>query len=560
MKKTVCLVSAALLAMSANAASITKIDKDIVNATVTVEGEGLKPNETAGLWITYPNVLSLTDGRQSGTLAYAGEVTADSDGKFVQEVLMPTSTNKQIINFDVRVVAQDGSQDKTVLKYIDNDGLEQNLLDIKGATDKDEMYNIFSTTASALDIELIAPWQNLNDKDAVLLGAYNVRSTFESFSDVQNELNYRILHQAMREAQTADDFHMLMETYKSLLDNSVFDTTYTSMPAAVSDDYRTRFFDNRGKLDGTKKSFKKTFKESVLLSYIAKLDRNAPLVSVLSDYADILIEADSTMTGVMAAYNADSSKQITVCNALLNARASTISLVNTTIKNAINDDGGSSSASSSSGSKRSGKGSSMSVDSGFVPGKITEAPSADFADLAKEHFAYNAVSYLTSNNIVNGYYEGDEKLFKPQNEISREEFLKLVYTAFDFSADSAEHSFADVQKDSWYEKFVASAARDGIVNGMSDTAFGTGRQITREDMAVMIYRALQKKGISLGGESEVVFADSEGIADYAADAVEILRKAGIVSGDEAGRFNPKSNATRGEAAKILYEIVIRMGR
>ncbi len=558
MKKIVSLMSAALLVMSANAATITSVDKDIVNATVTVKGEGMHPNETAGIWVTYPSVASVTDGKQSNTIAYVGEVKADSDGDFKHDILMPESTNKQVINFDVKLVSPDGTKETAVLKYIDNDGLEQTLLNIKQSKDSSEMYGYFAVTAEALDVKLLEPWTTLKNQSAVLNGAYSVRDSFDSFTSVQNELNYRILQCALSEAETTDEFYALIDKYDSMVDSTLFDEGYNDMPAEVLSDFKTRFFDNRNALDGSADSLKYTLRESVLLSYVAKLDRNAPLIKMLENYADVLIHEDSSMKSVMDEYKKDDAKKIDVCNALLKDRTTTISAMNTVIKAAFNDDDNGGSGNSSGGSSN-GRSTSMSVDSGFVPGTVTDVPSSEFADLRKEHFAYNAVDYLTKNNVINGYFENSTKLFKPQNEISREEFLKLVYTAFDFEISDGENGFADVVKDSWYEKFVISAANDGIVNGIGEGIFGTGRQITREDMAVMIYRVLQKKGTALAQSQTSSFADDALIADYAKEAVNYLKSTGIVSGDESGSFNPKSNATRGEAAKILYEIVIRMG-
>ena len=84
--------------------------------------------------------------------------------------------------------------------------------------------------------------------------------------------------------------------------------------------------------------------------------------------------------------------------------------------------------------------------------------------------------------------------------------------------------------------------------------FGTGRTITRQDMAVMIYRAAVAADVQLPG-GYVEFSDEAMIADYAKDSVAALAGAGIINGVGDGRFNPDGNATRAEATVILARIM-----
>ena len=75
----------------------------------------------------------------------------------------------------------------------------------------------------------------------------------------------------------------------------------------------------------------------------------------------------------------------------------------------------------------------------------------------------------------------------------------MIIKAFDLLEDSASASFDDVKDTEWYYPYVASAYKKGIINGVSDTNFGVALTLTREDMAVIIYRAMQFKGIVLNG-------------------------------------------------------------
>ena len=101
---------------------------------------------------------------------------------------------------------------------------------------------------------------------------------------------------------------------------------------------------------------------------------------------------------------------------------------------------------------------------------------------------------------------------------------------------------------------MVSAVKSGIVSGISQDEFGAGRMISREDMAVILYRAMQYKGISFASE-DAKFSDSEEISEYAINAVGSLAEKGIINGVGDDRFSPKTSATRAEAAVIIYRSI-----
>ena len=93
---------------------------------------------------------------------------------------------------------------------------------------------------------------------------------------------------------------------------------------------------------------------------------------------------------------------------------------------------------------------------------------------------------------------------------------------------------------------------------MSETRFGTGEFITRQDMAVMLYRAAAAADVEiLVVDAEKTVNDSADISGYAADAVAELVKAGIINGDQNRNFNPKNNATRAQAAVMIYNVLYK---
>lgn len=214
------------------------------------------------------------------------------------------------------------------------------------------------------------------------------------------------------------------------------------------------------------------------------------------------------------------------------------------------------------GSGSSGGGSSVSGSGGLASvtnGGTTEQPNNPddtqdteqiFADVASDRWSYPYITALAEQGVVNGY----DGLFHPEDSVTREEFLKMLLSVINISTDSTGQTpFADVQADAWYAPFVAGAYEAGIVQGISADTFGIGQPISRQDMAVMVVRALETAGITLETDGQAVsFADAEQISGYAQSAVVRLSEAGILGGNENGEFLPLNQLSREEAAKVVY--------
>ena len=175
-----------------------------------------------------------------------------------------------------------------------------------------------------------------------------------------------------------------------------------------------------------------------------------------------------------------------------------------------------------------------------------------FTDLESVDWAKEAILALYEKGIVSGV--GDS-LYAPENNVTREQFIVMIMRALKIDATEKNTVFADVLPGSYYEKYVATAKKLGIVNGISENSFGVGKNITRQDLAVMVVNAAKCAEISLAGNKNIDFSDDGNIADYAKDAVESLVKTGAISGFPDNTFRSKDNCTRAQAAKIIYEIV-----
>lgn len=180
----------------------------------------------------------------------------------------------------------------------------------------------------------------------------------------------------------------------------------------------------------------------------------------------------------------------------------------------------------------------------------TETETAvSFKDLAEAKWAEDAILFLCERGVINGNPDGT---FKPNDNITRAEFVKLVATAMGLSVSSGSTAFGDVSADSWYAPYVAAVFNQGIVNGDEYGNFNPEANITRQDMVTMLYRAV---GAESGNVSGISFTDSGRISDYAKTAVGYFADKAIVNGFEDGSFGPLQNATRAEAAMIFYKLI-----
>lgn len=222
--------------------------------------------------------------------------------------------------------------------------------------------------------------------------------------------------------------------------------------------------------------------------------------------------------------------------------------------------GGGSSGGSGGGSS-SGRGNSNRNDvSGVVTNDLlpsentNEVITETFHDLNTVSWAKEAICYLADKNVLNGRENG---LFYPDDLVTREEFVKMITLALHILDDSAETGFTDVECGRWSYPYIASGVAAAIINGVSEQKFAPEAFITRQDMAVIVFRAAQCMKLELSGTA--AFSDENEISDYAKNAVSHLAGTGIVNGVGNGLFAPKDAVTRAQAAKIIYELVMANG-
>ena len=163
------------------------------------------------------------------------------------------------------------------------------------------------------------------------------------------------------------------------------------------------------------------------------------------------------------------------------------------------------------------------------------------------------IDYVVDNGLMSGY--SATGTFGPDDGISREQVVTILYRYARGSASSSTTHFSDVETGQWYTAAVEWAYENGISTGYFATSrFGVGDPITREDFATMLYRFAQRCGKGSGSADISDFYDSDQVSDYALDAMEWANAAGILTGDTTtgvALLNPQDITTRAQAAKMI---------
>ncbi|TDQ36911.1 S-layer homology domain-containing protein [Aureibacillus halotolerans] len=163
------------------------------------------------------------------------------------------------------------------------------------------------------------------------------------------------------------------------------------------------------------------------------------------------------------------------------------------------------------------------------------------------HYFEVEIRDLEEAGIMNGYGNGQ---FKPDQNVTRAEFAAFVSRSLSLS--KGEATFTDVSEEHPLYNEVGAAAEAGIVRGIGDDLFDPKRFITREEMAVMLDRAVQYKDIDPEA-AELTFLDKDDIL-YPLNVRHTVAL-GIVAGGKDGMFRPKDSATRGQAATFIHRML-----
>ena len=179
-----------------------------------------------------------------------------------------------------------------------------------------------------------------------------------------------------------------------------------------------------------------------------------------------------------------------------------------------------------------------------------------FTDVKESDWFYDAVVYVYTNELFNGT---SATTFSPNGTMTRAMLVTVLWRLEGAPAAGSASTFADVEPGSWYTDAVAWAGSVGIVNGTSATTFDPNGSVTREQIAAILYRYAKTKGWNVNGASSLnVFADGSQVSEWAVRSMEWTYAKGLITGKDAGRLDPRGQASRAEVATILMRLMESM--
>lgn len=181
------------------------------------------------------------------------------------------------------------------------------------------------------------------------------------------------------------------------------------------------------------------------------------------------------------------------------------------------------------------------------PIPVAECPSAAYTDLSADAWYHSGVDYVLANGLMVGVKEG---VFAPESELTRAMMVTVLYRAAGSPKVEGAATFTDVEAGLWYSEAIAWAEQNEVVYGVGDGKFDPNGNVTREQIAAILWRAAGKPEVDF----ELSFKDAAAISDYALEAIEWAASQGILVGDTNGNLNPTGNATRAQFACILERV------
>ena len=180
-----------------------------------------------------------------------------------------------------------------------------------------------------------------------------------------------------------------------------------------------------------------------------------------------------------------------------------------------------------------------------------DCPSAHFTDIGAGDWYHEAVDFAVENGLFGGM---SATTFEPNTAMTRA-MLVTVLWRYEGSPAEGTTSFTDVPDGQWYTDAVAWAAHNGIVGGVGNNRFDPNGNITREQMATILFRYSNSLGLDTSDREELdYFPDGDQVSAYALDALSWAVSTGLINGSE-GKLLPQGNATRAQVATILMRFI-----
>lgn len=182
----------------------------------------------------------------------------------------------------------------------------------------------------------------------------------------------------------------------------------------------------------------------------------------------------------------------------------------------------------------------------FTNGKLP------FTDVRESDWFYDDVVFAYENGLFSGT---SDTTFSPNTSMTRAMLVTVLYRLEGQPTVNGRSGFSDVTFNSYYEDAVTWAADNGIVNGISSSTFSPNANVTREQMAAILYRYAQYKKYNTAASSSLnSFSDHTSVSGYAVASLQWSVAEKLVNGSN-GKLMPTGNATRAQVAAILHRFM-----
>lgn len=537
-KAIICTLLAGLLTTTAFAESV-KTEVNLDTRDITISGTF---SEAA-----FNRLVSIRVVEKENTEEeyYTNTFTTDEKGTYNYTFRMPEQAAKGYYIISLGVVGADETKEE--IYFAKSSDISELLATINGAASASVIRTAIELNMNILN--LTNSWYdrlNNDAKDAISQVVYK-KKTYATLSAARKIIVDEIAVQAFKTAAKPDEIVAALNAFSDLYD--INETSAKCYNLYQSFAYQTEALELMAASSPTTLGeVLAAYNESILLVAINHVKEPIEIKNYISEYKSVIPSA------ILSVYDKSNTDK-TISHLYKIGTFSNMKAFGDAVEAAYK--------AQQPESKGPGGGGGGKGDGGvipYAPPMVTEEQDEDnsgtnnseFADLADATWAQEAIQYLADRKIVSGTGDGR---FEPNSPVTREQFAMMVISAFGLNQADAECNFSDLPATHWAYKAVASAYANGIVSGVSETEFGTGIRISRQDMAVMTYKAAKAAGYDFDGGFEVSFADHDDIAGYAEESVRGMSSKKIINGYPDGRFAPNETATRAQAAQVIYTII-----
>lgn len=468
---------------------------------------------------------------------FAADLGASADiGTYYVKLFYPDGTSENVYDFyyfsetenETLTGLLDGAEAGDVLTTMRNDKYKEAFKDCEAEIEKcgEEDFGEYFVKA----------------REIMKSGEYGGTAvTFTDYTQFKDVVKFAsMLHSLIERSDYAD----YITKYKSVYMSGVFDKNYDADKfAAIYPTVRS----NEGEFK-TNKQLSDCIKKTIALGLVYNGSQN-DIKKAITDYAEYIgINASVVSDSGYTAFEIAQYIPKTLTDVKGYAQSGMQSAVESAIKKVK-------AANKKNTSSHVGGGSSgISNKTYEEPVEIPEAKkeiTVSFSDLSGFEWAESAILNLADKKIIKGDGSG---AFKPNDNITREEVVKLVVEMFEITTKQSDDLFDDCSVTDWYYPYVMAAKYNKVVKGVSENSFGAGRAVTRQDLATILRRAMTFAKYDFAGSASVSFTDEDDVDMYALDGVLTLASEGIINGFDDGSFRPRENTTRAEAA-VMFDRV-----